>query len=97
MNLGGDKSLFLSSEVQYTVYPGYKLLTFVDVGSVLSEWDDPMRLSSMYASTGVGVIIPTMAGDVAFTEAVRLNRDVHFEHAPNRWVFHCILVRELGE
>lgn len=97
VNLGGDKSLFLSSEVQYTVYPGYKVLTFVDVGSVLSEWDDPMRLSSMYASTGVGVIIPTMAGDVTFTEAVRLNRDVQFEHAPNRWVFHCILVRELGE
>ena len=97
VNLGGDKSLFLSSEVQYTVYPGYKVLTFLDVGSVLSEWDDPMRLSNMYASTGVGVIIPTMVGEVAFTEAVRLNRDVQFDHAPNRWVFHCILVRELGE
>ena len=38
-----------------------------------------------------------MLGDVAFTGAVGIHRDAELLHNPNRLVFHCILIRELGE
>ncbi len=96
VNVGGDKVLFLSSEVQYTLVSGYKVLTFLDVGRVWERWDDPMLWTELQPSTGVGFVMPTMVGDVAFIESVGLYRDTELLHAPNRFVFHCILVRELG-
>ncbi len=96
VNVGGDKVLFLSSEVQYTLVSGYRLLTFVDVGRVWERWDDPMPWTDLQPSTGLGFVMPTMVGDVAFIEAVGLYRDTDLLNPPNRFVFHCILVRELG-
>ena len=97
VNVGGDKSLFLSTELQYTLVSGWRLLTFVDLGRVWERWDDPMPLYELQPSTGVGVIIPTMVGDVVLTEAVALYRESELLIEPNRFVFHCILVRKLGE
>lgn len=97
VNVGGDKVLFASTELQYTLVQGYRVLTFFDVGRVWEYWDDPMTLQTLQPSVGVGFSIPTMVGDVAFMEAVGLHRDSDLLHDPNRWVFHCILVRNLGE
>ena len=96
VNLGGDKAVFLSTELQYTLVSEYRVLTFLDVGRVWENWDDPMPWNEWYPSTGIGLIVPTMVGDVAFTEAVGLYRDTELLHNPSRFVFHCILVRELG-
>jgi hypothetical protein len=97
VNVGGDKSIFLSTEVQYRLVSEFRLLTFFDVGRVWERWDDPMPLYEWQPSTGIGVIIPTMVGDVALTEAVALHRNSELIRSPNRFVFHCILVREMGE
>jgi len=97
VNVGGDKAVLMSTEVQYTLVSDWRLLTFVDVGRVWERWDDPMPLSQLQPSTGIGVVIPTMVGDVALTEAVGFYRDSDLLISPRRFVFHCILVRELGE
>ena len=89
--------MFVSTELQYTLVSDYRVLTFLDVGRVWAKWDDPMPWYEWYPSTGVGVIIPTMLGDVAFTGAVGIHRDAELLHNPNRLVFHSILIRELGE
>ena len=73
------------------------MLTFLDAGRVYASSEDPIELFELYSSTGFGVIIPTMFGDVAFTEAIRLTKEVDYVNQPPRFMFHCILVRELGE
>ena len=97
VNLGGDKSVFFSSELQYTLVSEYRLLTFLDVGRVWEKWDSPMPWYEWYPSTGMGVIVPTMLGDVAVTGAIGIYRDTELLHNPNRFVFHSVLVRELGK
>ena len=97
VNIGGEKAMFVSTELQYTLVSDYRVLTFLDVGRVWAKWDDPMPWYEWYPSTGAGIIVPTMLGDVAVTGAIGIYRDSELLHNPNRFVFHSVLVRELGE
>lgn len=97
VNIGGEKAALLSTELQYTLVSEYRVLTFLDVGRVWEKWDDPMPWYEWYPSTGIGVILPTMLGDVALTGALGIHRDAELLHNHNRFFIHCVLMRELGE
>ena len=86
--VGGDKMFFASVEGRFQVLPLYQIVYFFDVGRIWEHWSSPMAFNDLLPSIGVGLMIPTLAGDVIFLPTYQLNPDPQLEKPPSRWGFH---------
>ena len=88
--LGGDAMLQSSSELRYTLFPDWSVLTFIDAGRVWPSLAD-IRLDQLLPSAGFGVRAPTPLGMATATVAYQLIGDNELAYPPPRINGHFVL------